>query len=224
MSKVQTHQYMIFHAAQLGAEQNHLCDILSYYVGLVAEAMAVQLPSNKSGPVTTTKPKRCNFWRIPFFGHQGPSYQSLKDVDSPVKNKGSRTSAASENTDDVPLLKAGDPTKAKYKEKLNRHAASDDDEPFVPRPNARIKFQLPDSPVTSSEGSPRATQEPDGEPVTVPETEPASNAAAAGIISAPLPDPGAAAAAAGGIDVTIAANDLFPSTNPASANPDQTLI
>lgn len=193
--------------------------------------MAVQLPSNKSGPVTTIKPKRRSFWRIPFFGHQGPSYQSLKDVDSPVKNKGSRTSAASDNTDDVPLLKAGDPTKAKYKEKLNRRAASDDDEPFVPRPNTRIKFQLPHSPVTPSEGSPRATQEPDVEPETVPETGPASNAAAAGalapeddLVSATLSDPSAAAGVAGGIDVTVAANDLVPSTNPASVSPDQTLI
>lgn len=200
---------------------------------MVAEAMAVQLPSNKSGPVTTVKPKRRSFWRVPFFGNKGPSYHSLKDVDSPIKNKGSRTSAASENTDDVPLLKAEDPTKAKYQEKLNRRVASDDDEPFVPRPNARIKFQLPDSSVTPSEESPQATQGPDVEPVTVPGT--ASNAATSialapedDLISATLSGPSPAAGVAGGIDVTVAANDLVPtlvpSTNPASANPEQTLI
>ena len=199
--------------------------------------MAVQLPSIKSGPVTTVKPNRRSFWRIPFFGHKGPSYQSLKDVDSPVKNKGSRSSAASENTDDAPLLKAGDPTKAKYQEKVNRRVASDDNEPFLPRPNARIKFQLPDSSVTPSEESPRATQEPDVESVTAPGTGTASNAAASvlvalapddDLISATLSDPSPAAGVAGGIDATVAANDLVPtlvpSNNRVSASPDQTLV
>ena len=196
--------------------------------------MAVQLPSNKSGPVTTIRPKKRSFWHVPFFGHAEPSYQSLKDVDSPVRNKGSRISAASENTDVSPLLKAGDPTKAKYQEKLNRRAASDDDEPFVPRPNTRIKFQLPDSPVTPSNESPQAIQEPGVKPVIVPESGIASNAAVAftlapedDLISAPLSDP-SPAGAAGGMDGTVAANDLVPSLVPstslAPANPDQTLI
>lgn len=197
--------------------------------------MAVQLPSNKSGPVTAIKSKKRSFWHVPFFGHKGPSYQSLKDVDSPIKNKGSRSSAASENTDVVPLLKAGDPTKANYQEKLNRRVASDDDEPFVPRPNARIKFQLPDSPVTPSNESPQALQEPDVEPVIVPETGTASKAAAAfaltpedDLMSAPLSDPSPAAGAAGDVDGTVAASDLVPSLvpsiSPTSASPDQTLI
>ena len=126
---------------------------------MVAEAMAVQLPS-KSAPVATIKPKRSTFWHIPLFGHRGPAYQSLKDVDSPIKGKGSMASAAAnEDTDDMPLLKAGDPIKGKYQEKLTRRAASDDDETFVPNPNSKIRFQLPTD--KSSEASPRPTIEPE---------------------------------------------------------------
>ena len=121
--------------------------------------MAVQLPSSKSAPVPINAPKKRSFWRFPFMRHRGPAYQSLKDVDSPVKGKGSQSGTANEDTDDAPLLKAGDPTKAKYQEKLSRRAAFDDSEPFVPRPNTRIKFQLPNS--TPPEDSPRATAEQD---------------------------------------------------------------
>ena len=187
--------------------------------------MAVQVPSNKSGPVTTIKPKTHSFWHVPFFGRKGPAYQSLKDVDSPFKSKGSRISA--ETTDDVPLLKAGNPTK--YQEKLSRRAASDDDEPFVPRPNTRIKFQLPDSTVTPQE-SPRATQEPEIEVAAVSDIGTASNAAAAalapedGLVSATLLNPSPAADVGGGVNATVAVSDLVPSNKPMSENTDHTLI
>lgn len=163
--------------------------------------MAVQVPSNKSGPVTTIKPRKRSFWHISFFGRKGPAYQSLKDVDSPTKNKGSRISAVSETADDVPLLKAGSPTKAQFQEKLSRHAASDDDEPFVPRPNTRIKFRLPDSTVTS-------VQEPEIEAAVVPDSGTASNAAAA-VALAPEDDL---------VNATVAASDLVPSNKPMSEN------
>lgn len=155
----------------------------------------------------------------------------MKDVDSPVKNKGSRISATNDDTEDGPLMKAGDPIKAKYQEKLSRRAASDDDEPFVPRPNTRIKFQLPDSTVTPSEESPGTAQQLDIEPVTVPEFGTASNVAAVvglphqdDLIPAALSDPSPAANLAGE-DATVAANALALRNNPGlPANDDQTLI
>lgn len=185
--------------------------------------MAVKVPSNKSGPVTTIKSKKRSFWHMPFFGRKGPAYQSLKDVDSPAKNKGSRTSAVSETADDVPLLKAGSPTK--YQEKLSRRAASDDDEPFVPRANTRIKFRLPE------QESPHVTQEPEIEAAVVPDSGTASNAAAAvalapedDLIIATLLNPSPAGDVAGGVNATAAASDLVPSNKPMSGNTDQTLM
>lgn len=199
---------------------------------LVADAMAVQVPSNKPGPVTTVQPKKRSLWHIPFFGRQGPAYKSLKDVDSPAKNIGSRTSAVSEIADDVPLLKAGSPTKAQYQEKMSRRAASDDDEPFVLRPNTKVKFQLPDSTVTPSAESPHATQEPETEAAPVSETGTPSNAAAAvalvpegDLISTAQLNPGPAADVAG---ATVTASDLVPSFSPSNKpmpeNTDQTLV
>lgn len=214
------------------------CPIDLLIVGMVAEAMAVQLPSSKSAPVVTSKPKKRSFWRIPFLGHKGPAYQSLKDVDSPIKHRGSEVPAASEITDDVPLLKAGDLVKTKYQEKLSRRAASDDDEPFVPRPNTRIKFKLPDSEVKPSREGPQlpAAKEPDMEPVTVPvtesvsnpATETASNEAAANLpqeddlISASMSGP-SATADLGSADATVV-NELVPSIEPSSPNTAMTLI
>lgn len=205
---------------------------------MVAEAMAVQLLSSKSAPVVTSKPKKRSFWRIPFLGHPGPAYQSLKDVDSPIKHKGSEVPDASEITDDVPLLKAGDHIKTKYQEKLSRRAASDDDEPFVPRPNTKIKFKLPDSTITPSREGPQlpAAKEPVMEPVTVPvtqsvtqpATETASNVAAANVpqeddlISASTSGP-SATADLGSADATVV-NDLVPSIDPSFPNTDMTLI
>ena len=198
------------------------------FTGMVAEAMAVQLPSSKSAPVITNKPKRRSFWHVPFFRHKGPAYQSLKDVDSPVKNKGSELPSADETTDDVPLLKTGGPIKTKYQEKLSRRAASDDDEAFVPRPNTRIKFNLPDSKAVSSEEGPQTATEPDMEPVTVPvtgavtqpATEAASDVAAANspqeddLISASMSGP-SAAADLGSEDAPVV-NDFVPSNDPSS--------
>lgn len=195
---------------------------------MVAEAMAVQLPSSKSRPVTTSKPKRRSFWRIPFLSYKRPAYEALKDVDSPNKKKGSLNPAASEVTDDVPLLEAGHPIKTKYQEKLSRHAASDDDEPFVPRPNTRIKFQLPNSTVTPTEETPPATKEPDTEPVTKPATGTASNVAVVDfpqeddLISASQSGP-SATADLGSADATVI-NDLVPNNSPMPAHGDLTLI
>lgn len=201
---------------------------------MVAEAVAVQLPSSKSAPVITSKPKKRSFWRIPFFGHKGPAYQSLKDVDSPIKSKGAEMPGASEITDDEPLLKAGDPIKAKYQEKLSRRAASDDDEPFVPRPNTRIKFKLPDSTVTPS--GPQAAKDPDMEPVTVPVTESVTEAAtgtASDVAAAKAPQEGnlisasvsgpSATADLGSADATVV-NDLVPSNDPSAPHTELTLI
>lgn len=204
--------------------------------------MAVQLPSSKSAPIITTKPKERSFWRIPFFGHKGPAYQSLKDVDSPVKNKGSEMPAASEITDDEPLLKAGDPIKIKkYQEKLSRRAGSDDDEPFVPRPNTRIKFNLPEITAKPSGEGLQAGKQPDMEPITAPVTEEpvafpvtesasatASDMAAANfpqeddLISASMSAP-SATADLDGADST-AAQDLVPNKDPTSPHTELTLI
>lgn len=135
--------------------------------------------------------------------HRGPAYQSLKDVDSPVKGKGSQLGAANEDTDDMPLLKAGDPTKAMYQEKLSRRAASDDSEPFVPRPNTRIKFQFPDS--TPPEKSPRATTEQDA----APDSTAASSATAEANLFT-------------GVDIAPAA-DLIPADVPGPADGSTTV-
>ena len=111
------------------------------YAGMVAEAMAVEVPSSKSALVPPkTKVKR-NFWP---FGRKTSAYRALKDVDAAVKRRGAQKAETDDATDDDPLVKAGVPTAAKYAEKLSRKNATDCEEPFVPRPNSRIKFKLPD--------------------------------------------------------------------------------
>ena len=111
---------------------------------MVADAMAVQLPSSKAStvPASPTVGTKRSFWPA-FLGRRGSAYKALKDVDKHVKKKDPNAAETDENSDDVPLLKAGDPTAAKYAEKLSRH--SEQEEPFVPRPNSRITFKLPDS-------------------------------------------------------------------------------
>ncbi len=112
---------------------------------MVADAMAVQLPSSKASTVpaspTAVSTKR-SFWPA-FLGRRGSAYQALKNVDKHAKKTDPNAAETDKNSDDVPLLKAGDPTAAKYAEKLSRR--SEQEEPFVPRPNSRITFKLPDS-------------------------------------------------------------------------------
>ena len=106
--------------------------------------MAVQLHSSK--PASSQGAVKRSFWRIPvsFFGHSPSAYRALKDVDSPVKRKGS-SNKTEENTEEMLLLKTGSPTTAKYAEKLSRHAGAEEKELYVPRPNSRITFNLPDN-------------------------------------------------------------------------------
>ena len=106
--------------------------------------MALQLHSGKPG-ISQGAVKR-SFWRIPvsFFGHRQSAYRALKDVDSPVKRKSSSDNTE-ENTEETLLLKTGSPTTAKYAEKLSRHAGAEEKELYVPRPNSRITFKLPDN-------------------------------------------------------------------------------
>lgn len=105
--------------------------------------MAVQLHSGK--PAISQGAVKRSFWRIPapFFGHGQSAYRALKDVDSPVKRKSSSDNTE-ENTEETLLLKTGSPTTAKYAEKLSRHAGAEEKELYVPRPNSRITFKLPD--------------------------------------------------------------------------------
>ena len=139
--------------AFLAAQAQHLsvppaAEIVYLCAGMVAEAMAVELPSSKSAPVVPKPKVKCSFWP---FGRNKSAYKALKDVDAPVKRKDPRDTQADDDTDDGCLLKAGAPTAAKYAEKLSRKNATEDEEPFVPRPNSRIKFKLPEK--TPSEDS-----------------------------------------------------------------------
>ena len=111
---------------------------------MVADAMAVQLPSGKASTVPASAPvsTKHSFWPA-FLGSRGSAYKALKDVDKHAKKKDPNAAETDETSDDMPLLKAGDPTAAKYAEKLSRR--SEQEEPFVPRPNSRITFKLPDS-------------------------------------------------------------------------------
>ena len=115
---------------------------------MVAEAMAVELPSSKSAPVVPKPKVKRSFWP---FKRNKSAYKALKDVDAPVRRKDPQDAQAEDDADDSPLLKAGSPTAAKYAEKLSRKNATEDEEPFVPRPNSRIKFKLPEK--TPSEDS-----------------------------------------------------------------------
>ena len=131
---------------------------LYIHAGLVAEAMAVQVPTTKAVTAPTTRTPNRSFWRLPFFGHNKTAYKALKDVDSPDKKpKGSRADETDEASDDVPLLKAGGLTSAKYAEKLGRHA--EEEEPFVPRPHSRITFKLPDTDPTDDKQSKQVAEE-----------------------------------------------------------------
>ena len=103
--------------------------------------MAVPLPSSKAA--STQHAVKRHLWHVPFFGGKKSPYKGLKDVESSVKRKGSHDNM-DKSAEDIPLLKAGDPTAAKYAEKLSRRNA-EKDEPFVPRPNSKITFKLPDS-------------------------------------------------------------------------------
>ncbi len=103
--------------------------------------MAVPLPSSKAASTQHAAKRR--LWHVPFFGGKKSPYKGLKDVESSVKRKGSHDNM-DKSAEDIPLLKAGDPTAAKYAEKLSRRNA-EEDEPFVPRPNSKITFKLPDS-------------------------------------------------------------------------------
>ncbi|DBA94392.1 TPA: hypothetical protein ACH3X1_001997 [Trebouxia sp. C0004] len=135
---------------RLGKESRRVAELLSQLPksidvqGMVADAMAVQLPSSKASsvPASPTVSTKRSFWPA-FLGRRRSAYKGLKDVDKHVKKKDSNAAGTDENSDDVPLLKAGDPTGAKYAEKLKRH--SEKDELFVPRPNSRITFKLPNS-------------------------------------------------------------------------------
>lgn len=118
--------------------------------------MAVQLPTSKSASAPPQVKAKRNFWPTMSIGHRRSAYQALKNVDSPVKSKGSRD-MTSEDTEDVSLLKAGDPTAAKYSERLSHRSASAKEEPFVPRPNSRITFKLPDN-------TPSEDMQPEGIP------------------------------------------------------------
>ena len=125
-------------------EDNCSCKIdvnpVSHCTGLVAEAMAVPLPSSKAA--STQHAAKRSLWHAPFFGGKKSPYKTLRDVESPVKRKGMHDNMG-KSAEDIPLLKTGDPTAAKYAEKLSRRNA-EEDEPFVPRPNSRITFKLPD--------------------------------------------------------------------------------
>lgn len=90
------------------------------------------------------------------------------------------------SAEDIPLLKAGDPTAAKYAETLSCRNA-EEDEPFVPRPNSRITFKLPDS--TPSE---------DMQPEAVPQHAAATDNNEAGVRAA------------------IGSHDMIPAKNPES--------
>ncbi len=103
--------------------------------------MAVPLPSSKAA--STQHAVKRHLSHVPFFGGKKSPYKGLKDVESSVKRKGSHDNM-DKSAEDIPLLKAGDPTAAKYAEKLSRRNA-EKDEPFVPRPNSKITFKLPDS-------------------------------------------------------------------------------
>ena len=118
--------------------------------------MAVQLPTSKSGNAPPQVKAKRNFWPTLSIGRRRSAYRALRNVDSPVKSKGSRD-MTSEDTEDVSLLKAGDPTAAKYAERLSHRSASAKEEPFVPRPNSRITFKLPDN-------TPSEDMQPEGIP------------------------------------------------------------
>ena len=120
--------------------------------------MAVQLPTSKSVNAPPQVKAKRSFWPTLSIGRRRSAYQALKNVDSPVKSKGSRD-MTSEDTEDVSLLKAGDPTAAKYVERLSHRSASASakEEPFVPRPNSRITFKLPDN-------TPSEDMQPEGIP------------------------------------------------------------
>ncbi len=127
---------------------------VSHCVGLVAEAMAVPLPSSKAA--STQHAAKHSLWHVPFFGGKKSPYKALRDVESPVKRKGLHDNM-DKSAEDIPLLKAGDPTATKYAEKLSRRNA-EEDEPFVPRPNSKITFKLPDS-THSEDMQPEAVSE-----------------------------------------------------------------
>jgi len=125
---------------------------------MVADAMAVQLPSSKASivPASPTVSTKRSFWPA-FLGRRGLAYKALKDVDKPAKKKDPSAAGTDENSDDVSLLRAGDSTGAKYAEKLSRR--SEQEEPFVPRPNSRITFKLPNSTPSEDTQPENAPQE-----------------------------------------------------------------
>ena len=167
---------------------------------MVADAMAVQLPSSKASTVPAYPPvyTKRSFWPA-FLSRRGSAYKTLKDVDKRAKKKDPNAAETDGNSDDVPLLKAGDPTAAKYAEKLSRR--SEQEEPFVPRPNSRITFKLPDS--TPSE---------DMQPESVPqETTPADTGAPDDADISPTDDLIPA-------NNLLSASDMAPTNDTVSAN------
>ncbi len=119
----------------------NMISTLSHCAGLVAEAMAVPLPSSKAA--STQHAAKHRLWHVPFFGGKKSPYKGLKNVEGSAKRKGLHDNM-DKSAEDIPLLKAGDPAAAKCAEKLSRRNA-EEDEPFVPRPNSKITFKLPDS-------------------------------------------------------------------------------
>ena len=194
--------------------------------------MAVQLPSSRASKVPTPVAVKRSFWRRPFFGRRGAAYQTLKDVDSPVKSKGSHDTI-NDGSEDMPLLKAGDPSAAKYTEKLSRRSAAEEEEPFIPRPNSRITFKLPNS-TPSEDMQPEVMTMPKKIPAGVKEPDVLVTNATATVDLAAVSDVAPEEHATSANDMVpasdttagnemVAANIMFPANSSAPAEEAKTL-
>ena len=113
---------------------------------MVAEAMSVKLANQKASVPETKKPS----WHLPsWLKLRRPAYKALKDADAVPSKGNTLTSESSDIPEDSPLLKKAGLDAAAEGRKFGRTRSDlEDEEPFVPRPNSKVAFNLPDKKKT----------------------------------------------------------------------------
>lgn len=114
--------------------------------GMVAEAMSVK-HVEKSILQATRRP----FWRMPKFTRKGPAYKSLANADGKPSEAAQLNSETSDIPEDAPLLKVAATDAAAEGKKYGRsQSMEEEEEAFVPRPNSKVMFKLPEKPKAKS--------------------------------------------------------------------------
>lgn len=141
---------------------------------MVAEAMSVKLADHKASTPETNKP----FWHLPsWLRLRRPAYKALKDADGmPIKGN-TLISESSDIPEDSPLLKKAGLDAAAEGRKFGRTRSDlEDEEPFVPRPNSKVAFNLPDKKKDRAAAGPASSGAVDSTPDARgdPEIQPAA--------------------------------------------------